>query len=74
MRLARIVLLAVAALGLAPGAFAQGCAMCYTSAAAAGAAAIHSLRLGIMVLLLPALFLFVGVLALLVRRALAATT
>ncbi len=74
MRLARIFLAGIAALGLAPGAFAQGCAMCYTSAAAAGAAATHSLRLGIVVLLFPALFLFVSVLALLVRRALAATT
>ena len=69
LRLLRKVLLgAVAVLTLAPGAWAQGCALCYTSAAAAGAAGIHSLRVGILILLIPTLLLFVGVLVLLVYR------
>ena len=50
-------------------AFAQGCAMCYTSAAAAGAAAMRSLNIGILILLLPPLALFVGILTYAIRRA-----
>ena len=53
----------------APGAFAQGCALCYTTAAAAGAAAARAIDLGILVLLVPALVLFVAVLGVLVHRA-----
>lgn len=40
-----------------PG-FAQGCAMCYTSAAAAKAGAIQALRSGILILLVPPLLMF----------------
>ena len=61
-------------LGSAHGAWAQGCALCYTTASAAGAAAQRSLDWGILALLAPALVLFLGVLFLLYRRALAATT
>src|SRR3989442_15224329 len=43
-------------------AFAQGCAMCYTTAAAAGPRAARPLDLGILGLLLPPLVLFLGVL------------
>lgn len=43
--------------------------MCYTTAAAAGSAAARSLDLGILVLLTPALVLFVGVLVFTIRRA-----
>jgi len=43
----------------APGlAFAQGCAMCYNTAAAANAAAIQALRSGILVLLIPPVLIF----------------
>ena len=69
MRLGRIFLAALAMLALAPGAFAQGCALCYTTAAAAGAAAARSLNIGILVLLVPALVMFIAVLAFFVRRA-----
>ena len=69
MRLGRIFLAALAVLALAPGAFAQGCALCYTTAAAAGAAAARSLNIGILVLLVPALVMFIAVLAFFVRRA-----
>ena len=41
--------------------FAQGCPMCYNTAAAAKAGAIHALRSGIIVLLLPPLAMFIGI-------------
>ncbi len=69
MRLARHILAVAGALALVPNAFAQGCAMCYTTAAAAGAAAARSIDLGILVLLLPTLVLFVAVLGFFVYRA-----
>jgi hypothetical protein len=56
-----------------PSVFAQGCAMCYTSAAAAGPAAARAIDYGIIVLLTPALLLFIGIFILLIRRAAAAT-
>ena len=52
-----------------PNAFAQGCALCYTTAAAAGPAAARALDLGILVLLVPTLVLFISVIAFAVRRA-----
>ncbi len=42
-------------------AYAQGCAMCYTSASAARAGAIQALRSGILILLVPALMMFGGI-------------
>lgn len=51
------------------GAGAQGCAMCYQSAAASGAAGRAALRHGILVLLVPAVGLFCGILVLMYRRA-----
>ena len=46
----------------------QGCAMCYQNAAAAGATSQAGLRHGILILLIPALGLFGGILALIYRR------
>lgn len=60
-------------LATAQGAFAQGCALCYTSASAIGANAERSLDYGILALLTPALVLFLAVMVLLYRRAVAAT-
>ncbi len=51
----------VAALVLARPAFAQGCAMCYNTAAAAKAAAIRALRSGILILLIPPLLMAIGI-------------
>ena len=48
-------------------AYAQGCAMCYTSAASAKAGAIEALRSGILILLLPALFMFAGIFVVIYR-------
>ena len=41
--------------------YAQGCAMCYTSAAASKAGAVHALRSGILILLLPVLAMCSGI-------------
>jgi hypothetical protein len=60
-------------LASANGAFAQGCALCYTSASALGASGQRSLDYGILVLLCPALILFLSVMFLLYRRAVSAT-
>ncbi len=49
-------------------AFAQGCAMCYSTAAAAKAVAIQALRSGILILLLPPLVLFVAIFAVAFRN------
>jgi hypothetical protein len=60
-------------LASAQSAFAQGCALCYTSASAIGKAGERSLDIGILALLTPALVLFLSVMYLLYRRAVAAT-
>ncbi len=41
--------------------YAQGCAMCYNTTAAAKAAAIQALRSGILVLLIPPLLMFIAI-------------
>jgi hypothetical protein len=62
----------LACLGLlvsvAPRLAAQGCAMCYQSAAATGVQGREVLRHGILVLLLPSLSLFFGIFALIYKR------
>ncbi len=54
---------------LAPEAAAQGCAMCYANAEAAGPEAARALNLGILALLSPTLLLFGGIFLLAHRRA-----
>ncbi|HEY2548220.1 MAG TPA: hypothetical protein VGI46_19265 [Candidatus Acidoferrum sp.] len=60
----------IASLGLAipPFAAAQGCALCYQSAAAAGSRAIHALRNGIAILMIPPVFICTGISYLAYRR------
>jgi len=41
--------------------YAQGCAMCYTSAAASKGGAIHALRSGILILIVPVLVMCAGI-------------
>jgi len=53
----------------APAALAQGCPMCRTSAEAAGTAGTRAINLGILVLLIPTLLFFLGVLLFAVLRA-----
>jgi len=52
--LAGVLILAIPALP-------QSCALCYTQAAASGARFIHSLRDGILVLMIPPMFMSVGI-------------
>lgn len=69
MKLAILVTLILTSLALiAPHAAAQGCAMCYQNAVAAGSNAQAGLRHGILILLIPALGLFSGILAILYQR------
>jgi hypothetical protein len=60
--------LILAVLSLAPSAAAQGCAMCYDSAQQQGPEAAHALNIGIIVLLLPSLMLFGGVIVTALRH------
>ena len=73
MRVKFAVVAVLAILGLAQGAFAQGCALCYTTASAIGQNAQRSLDFGIVTLLTPALVLFLTVVFMLYRRAVSAT-
>jgi hypothetical protein len=57
-----------AAWALAPAAFAQGCAMCYTTAKAQNPQGIRALNSAILVLLIPTLALFISFFVLLYRR------
>jgi hypothetical protein len=66
----------VAVLGLAGlillaspvAAFSQGCALCYTQAASAGARMVQALRSGILVLIVPPMFLTAGITVLAYRK------
>jgi hypothetical protein len=57
------------ALGFAPGAAAQSCALCYTTASAVGSAGIRAMHVGILALLIPALALFLWIFSLVFRSA-----
>lgn len=69
LELGVLILFAVGfVLAVAPHALGQGCAMCYQNAASSGAAGRTALRHGILILLLPALSLFLGIFFLIYRR------
>ncbi len=72
MRVVRIIGLVLLALMAVPAAFGQSCALCYTAADATGSHGARMLDIGILVLLIPTLLLFVGIIVMLVRRARAA--
>jgi hypothetical protein len=57
-----------AAIALAPRAAAQGCAMCYQSAAGSGSHSIVALQHGILLLLIPSAGLFAGIFSLIYSR------
>lgn len=57
-----------AAAALAPQAAAQGCAMCYQSAAASGDHSRVALQHGILLLLIPSVGLFMGIFGLIYTR------
>lgn len=62
------LLLLTSALLFAPALHAQGCAMCYTTAAGQDPAAARKLDFAILALLVPVLVLFTGVLGLAIHR------
>jgi hypothetical protein len=67
-----VATVAAAAIAIAilapPESVAQGCAMCYQSASAAGPRAIQALRSGIIVLMVPPAFICIGITWLAWRR------
>jgi len=67
-RMATLSLAGLGMLGLSTAAHAQGCVLCYTSAAASGSAGIHALDMGVLTLLIPALVLFIAIFALIAYR------
>lgn len=58
----------VSSLSAASAAYAQGCAMCYTSAAAAKAGALQALRSGILILLVPVVLMCGAIAVVIFRR------
>jgi small neutral amino acid transporter SnatA (MarC family) len=69
MSVARYVVAFLAGLLAAPpDAMAQGCAMCYQNAAASGGQGISALQHGILILSIPAIAIFGGILLLLYSR------
>lgn len=63
-----IALVLLLALTLPPLALGQGCALCYTQAAASGARMIRALRNGIVILIIPPLSMCLGAIALAYRK------
>ena len=63
MRLVAPLVALLVLLACAPAASAQGCIMCRQTAAAGGAEAAKALDLAVLVLLIPTVLIFVGVLA-----------
>jgi hypothetical protein len=68
LRLIGIALLGLAILTFPLPAFSQNCALCYTQAASAGARMIQALRSGILVLIVPPMFMWVGVTVIVYRK------
>jgi len=68
LRLIGIALVGLALLTLPLPAFSQNCALCYSQAAAAGARMIHALRSGILVLIVPPMFMWVGITVIVYRK------
>jgi hypothetical protein len=63
-----IALILLTVLMLPPLAFSQGCALCYTQAAASGARMIRALKSGIVILIIPPLSMCMGAIALAYRK------
>jgi len=63
-----LVLLTVIVLVLPVQAFAQSCALCYTQAASATQRFIAALRSGILILIIPPMFMSIGITVLAYRK------
>ena len=68
LRLIGIALVGLALLTLPLPAFSQNCALCYSQAASAGARMIQALRSGILVLIVPPMFMWVGITVIVYRK------
>ena len=68
LRLIGIALVGLAMLTLPLPAFSQNCALCYTQAASAGARMIQALRSGILVLIVPPMFMWVAITVVVYRK------
>ena len=60
-KFARRTLIALPLLLSTAACYAQGCALCYTQAASSGSRIIQGLRSGILVLVIPPMFMSVGI-------------
>jgi hypothetical protein len=67
-RLALVIVAAVNFFAAALPAMAQGCPLCYTQAASAGARMIQALRSGILILIVPPTLMSVGMILILYRK------
>jgi hypothetical protein len=68
MRIVKSLLSILAVLALSSICYAQNCALCYTQAASAGSRVIQGLRSGILVLIIPPMFMSVGITLLAYRK------
>ncbi len=64
----KAALAAAVVLGTNAACYAQSCALCYTQAASAGHRMIQGLRTGILVLIVPPMFMSVGITVLAYRK------
>jgi hypothetical protein len=68
LRNALITLAVVAVVLLPSAAFSQSCSLCYTQAASATQRFIQALRSGILILIIPPMFLSIGVMVMCYRK------
>lgn len=68
LRPAKSLLSSLAVLALSAVSYAQNCALCYTQAAGAGSRIIQGLRSGILVLIIPPMFMSIGITVLAYRK------
>jgi ABC-type Fe3+ transport system permease subunit len=61
-------LVAFTTMAMASACYAQSCALCYTQAASSGSRIIQGLRSGILVLVIPPMFMSVGITILAYRK------
>lgn len=67
-RRVRTLIAALFVLAANTASYAQGCALCYTQAAGSGHRFIQGLRTGILVLIIPPMFMSVGITVLAYRK------
>ncbi len=68
LRMGALVVLALLGIMPVPAAQAQGCVLCYTSLSNASPSGLHLFQVALLVLLTPALLLFIGLFLLIYRH------